>query len=61
MEISKPMCSITVPMETGDVIDWYFTRTTTESATRIVIDGSKYRVARWRIISNSYCKQCQLK
>ena len=39
------MCSIIIPMETGDVIDWYFTRTTTESATRIVTDGSsKYSV-----------------
>ena len=38
------MCSIIVPMETGDVIEWYFTRTTTESATTIVIDGSKYSV-----------------
>ena len=38
------MCSIISPVETGDVIDWYFTRTTTESATRIVIDGSKYHV-----------------
>ena len=40
------MCSIIVPMETGDVINWYFTRTTTESATRIAIDGSKYSVDR---------------
>ena len=39
------MCSIIVPMETGDVTEWYFTRTTTESATRIDIDGSsKYSV-----------------
>ena len=44
MEISRQMCSIIVPIETGDAIDWYFTRTTIESATRIVIDGSKYRV-----------------
>ena len=41
MEISNLMC---FPMETGDVIDWHFTRTTTENATAIFIDGSKYGV-----------------
>ena len=38
------MCSITVSIGTGDVIEWYFTKTNIESATTIEIDGSKYSV-----------------
>ena len=39
------MCSIIVPMETGDVIEWYFTRDITGNAIPIDIDGSsKYSV-----------------
>ena len=42
-EISELMCSI-ANMLAGDVLQWYFTRTTTDNANRIVIDGNKYRV-----------------
>ena len=45
MEISRLMCSISARMETGDVTEWYFTRTTTENAIPIDIYGSsKYTV-----------------
>ena len=43
MEISEIMCSI-ASMMPGDVLEWYFTRNTTENAIPIVIDGSKYHV-----------------
>ena len=45
MENSSLMCSISAPMLSGDETEWYFTKTTTEHATPIDIDGSsKYSV-----------------